>query len=94
MVGTTRPSRRATFKGSGDPVRVVVPPGELHERLVRIGGKAAPPSGPPWRERLRLAMREPRGRRSLVHLTVVALPLVVALILLLLGLPGDSTLGW
>jgi hypothetical protein len=94
MAGTTRPSRRATPKGSSDPVRVVVPPGELHERLVRLGGEARPASGPPWRERLRLALREPLGRRSLVHLIVVALPLVVSLILLLLGLPGDSSLGW
>jgi len=94
MVGTTRPTRRAPSKGSSDAVRVVVPPAELHERLVRLGGAEAHRSGRPWRERFQRVLREPRGRRSLAHLAVVALPLVVSLVLLLLGLPGDASLGW
>jgi hypothetical protein len=75
-------------------VRVVVPPAELHERLVRLGGDAAHGSGLPWRERLRRVLREPRGRRSLAHLAIVAVPLVVTLVLLLLGIPGEASLGW
>jgi hypothetical protein len=94
MGQTTRAARRPPSDAPSDAVRVVVPPAELHERLVRLGGEAAPKSGQPWRERLRRMLREPRGRRSLAHLAVVALPLVLSLILLLLGLPGDASLGW
>jgi hypothetical protein len=39
-------------------------------------------------------LREPRGRRSLAHLAIVAVPLVVTLVLLLLGIPGEASLGW
>lgn len=75
-------------------MRVVVPPAELHERLVRLGGDAAHRRRQPLRERLQRVLREPRGRRSLAHLAIVAVPLVVTLVLLLLGIPGEASLGW
>ena len=94
MAQTTRAARRPPSDASTDAVRVVVPPAELHERLVRLGGDAAPKTRQPWRDRLQRVLREPRGRRSLAHLAIVAVPLVLSLILLLLGLPGDASLGW
>ena len=94
MAQTTRAARRPPSDGSTDAVRVVIPPAELHERLVRLGGEAGRKRGRPWRERLQRGLREPRGRRSLVHLAIVAVPLVLSLIFLLLGLPGDPSLGW
>ena len=75
-------------------MRVVVPPAELHERLVRLGGDAERSSRQPLRERLQRMLREPRGRRSLAHLAIVAVPVVVTLVLLLLGIPGEASLGW
>jgi hypothetical protein len=62
--------------------------------LVRLGGDAAPKRGQPLRERFQRVLREPRGRRALAHLALVALPLVVTLVLLLLGVPGEASLGW
>ena len=94
MAQTTKAARRIPPKGSSDTVRVVVPPAELHERLVRLGGDAAHRRRQPLRERLQRVLREPRGRRSLVHLAIVAVPLVVTLVLLLLGIPGEASLGW
>lgn len=90
MFGTTERTRRSTSEAPQQPVRVLLPPRVLHDRLSRLAGTAVPARRRTWRERL----REPKGRRALAHVTLAALPLAAALLLLLLGVPGDASLSW
>ena len=94
MFGTTERNRRSTSEESSHPVRVVIPPRVLHARLQRLAGAAAPASRLTRRERFLLRVREPRGQRSIAILAVATLPLMVSLVLLLLGVPGDASLSW
>jgi hypothetical protein len=94
MFGTTERTRRSTPEADRRPVRVLLPPRVLHARLQRLAGTSAPTTRQTLRERFLVRLREPRGRRALAHVTVAALPLAAALLLLLLGVPGDASLSW
>ena len=94
MFGTSERTRRSPSEADRHPVRVLLPPRVLHARLQRLAGTSVPQRRQTWRERLLVRLREPKGRRALAHVTVAALPLAAALLLLLLGVPGDASLSW
>jgi hypothetical protein len=94
MFGTTERTRRSTSEAPQQPVRVLLPPRVLHDRLSRLAGTSVPTRRRTWRERFLERLREPGGRRALTQVAVAALPLAAALVLLLLGVPGDASLSW